>query len=44
MPWSRNPKHPDLTVQQTRASYRAAQRHRAKLAQLDLVDLIVRAP
>lgn len=29
---------------QTRAAYRAALRHRAKLAQLDLVDLVVRAP
>lgn len=35
---------PETTRLTTRASYRAALRHRQKSPQLDLVDLVIRCP
>jgi len=37
---ARDPTSPSATAVQTRASYRAAYRHRLSLDQLDLVDLL----
>lgn len=41
---ARAPAPKPTTLPVTRASYRAAHRHRASLAQLDLVDLLVPPP